>query len=255
MIDFINKSVWVMMNPVSVGILLIVLGLLLRRFRKAQVVCLALACVWFYLWSTKLVTCWIGRPLESAYLVDGKMADAESYPTADAILDFGGGVGSYPDFSNYAELYQSADRAYFAAALWKAGKAPIIIPSSGNAINCDAKFLKDLGVPASAIVVENEAKNTEENAKRIVRMFDCSSNRITRVLLVTSAWHMKRSLLMMKKYASQLEVIPAPCDCEATGSTFSGFELTWLKPEPGSFYANSVYFHEWLGYWGYKLLR
>ena len=85
----------------------------------------------------------------------------------------------------YAELYQSADRAYFAAALWKTGKAPIIIPSSGNAINCDAKFLKDLGVPESAVVVENGAKNTEENAKRIVRKFGCSSNRTTCVLLVT----------------------------------------------------------------------
>ena len=114
-------------------------------------------------------------------------------------------------------------------------------------------------MPESAIVVENEAKNTEENAKLVKKMVERWSGgeveKRPKVLLVTSAWHMKRSLLMMKKYAKELEVIPAPCDCEATGRTFSGFELTWLKPEPGTFYFNSVYFHEWLGYWGYKLLR
>lgn len=267
MIDFINKSVWVVLNPMTVGLMLILLGIVLRRFRRISLGCAVCAAIWFYLLSTRLGLSLVGAPLEREFLANGRMADAESYPTADVILDFGGGVGANANVSKYAELYQSADRAYFAATLWKAGKAPIIIPSSGNAINCDAKFLKDLGVPESAIVVENEAKNTEENAKLVRKMVEkwrggevkgWSGGEVEKrpkVLLVTSAWHMKRSLLMMKKYASELEVAPAPCDFEATQMTLGGFEWAWLKPDPSVFFFNSVCLHEWLGYWGYKLLR
>lgn len=254
MIDFINKSVWVLLNPMSIGLLLILFGIVLRRFRRISLGCHVCAVLWLYLLSTRLTLLFIGAPLERAFLVDGRMPDAESYPVADAILDFGGGVGANTNVSKYAELFQAADRAYFSAALWKAGKAPVIIPSSRNVADCDAKFLQDLGVPESAIMLENEALNTEENAKRIVRLLSPNKGTV-RVLLVTSAWHMKRSLLMMRKYAAGLEVIPAPCDFEATQATTEGFAWSWLKPEPAALFFNSLCLHEWLGYWGYRLLR
>lgn len=152
---------------------------------------------------------------------------------------------------------QAADRAYFAAKLWHAGKAPIVVPSCNGVDDADVKFLKDLGVSASAIVPENKAVNTEENAKFVRQIVTerLGTGKTAKILLVTSAWHMRRSLLMMRKYASDVRVIPAPCDFEATQCCHKGFGKSWLYPMPGWFTVNAAYFHEWLGYWGYKLFR
>lgn len=256
MVNFINKAVWVLMNPVSFGIGLIILSLCLKKWKKTSRALAIVAVAWFYFWSTRFATWMVGMPLETDFLIDGRMANVETYPTVDAILDFGGGVGSCTNISEYAELYQSADRPYFAAKLWKAGKAPIIIPSNGDVVDCDVKFLNDLGVPTRAIVVENDAANTEENAKRVAAVLSRSCAKVDKssVLLVTSAWHMKRSLLMMKKYAPDVQVIPAPCDFEATRET-GKFGMAWFNPEPQLLADNSAFLHEWIGYWGYKLFR
>lgn len=251
MVDFINKTVWVMANPISIGLVILLAALCLDRLRRLRIACLILALLWFYFWSTRMATYTIGCPLESDYLVDGRMPTAESYPSADAILDFGGGIGFNTNITSYAELSQSADRAYFSAKLWQAGKAPVIIPSGAGMENGDAKFLLDFGVPRSVLKIENQAVNTEENARRCQELLGEGK----RVLLVTSAWHMKRSLLMMRKFAPGLKVVPAPCDFEATLATAEKFDIRWFKPEPSLFDFNSVYFHEWLGYWGYKIFR
>lgn len=250
MVNFINKAVWMLMNPVSIGIGLMLISLCLNKWKKTSRTLAIIAVVWFYFWSTRFATWMVGALLESDFLVNGRMQAAEEYPQADAILDFGGGVGAHTNLSNYAELSQSADRPYFAAKLWQAGKAPIIIPSSENVILADARVLKDFGVEEKAIVVENEALNTEENARRCRELLGEGK----KILLVTSAWHMKRSLLMMEKYAPGLKVVPAPCDFEATGETVR-FRTSWFKPEPQILANNSVYLHEWLGYWGYRLFR
>ena len=64
---------------------------------------------------------------------------------------------------------------------------------------------------------------------------------------------MKRSLLMFKKYAPELECIPAACDFECS----VGYPLSFkdVLPDPGAFECNCRYFHEWLGLFGYKYLR
>ena len=217
---------------------------------------------------------------------------AAEYPMADAIVDLGGGMGcrTYAleggKELKVAEMSDSADRVWYSAQLWKAGKAPVVMPSTEGAENADAVLLEALGVPKEAILVEGAARNTEENAKRIVRLFDCSdcsierlstnrlnsvsekkngnmdlqseqstnpNNRKIRILLVTSAWHMKRSLLMFRKYAPELEVIPAPTDHSGMGTR--DFELLDLLPSAGGFMWNNVFLHEVIGYWWYRICR
>ena len=73
--------------------------------------------------------------------------------------------------------------------------------------------------------------------------------------MVTSAWHMKRTMLMYGKYAPNVEAIPAPCDFENTlgAANVSGFKA--LLPDPQVLMWNSIAFKEWLGYFGYRYLR
>ena len=60
---------------------------------------------------------------------------------------------------------------------------------------------------------------------------------------------------MYQKYAPNVEAIPAPCDFENTMAAENAKGWMSLLPDPAAFMYNSVAFHEWLGYWGYKLFR
>lgn len=253
---YTNKFVWVLLNPATVGLLAAVVCWTLSRRRLFRLLAFP-AIAWLWLWCTPFMTGIVGSSLERGYVLlkdDGssRMREAAEYPICDAIVDLGGGTGTMTNFSSSVMLNSSADRVYFSAQLWKAGKAPIVISSGAGCSQSDGRFLLDLGVSPSAIVAEDCARNTEENAKYVGQMMRQKHGR--RILLVTSAWHMKRSLLMFEKYAEGLEVIPAPCDFECCNGG-GGFDMTMLLPTFDVAGRNAVYFHEWLGIWGYRMFR
>ena len=90
---------------------------------------------------------------------------AEEMPEADAIVLLGGGMAAAPGHYPYADMAPAADRVWHAARLYKAGKAPLIIPSGSGDLASTVPLLRDFGVPQAAILVEGKARNTEENAK------------------------------------------------------------------------------------------
>ena len=256
----INKIVGYLISPVGFGIALVgaaVLAQVLGRRRLAGwAVLLALANFW--VWSTPWMTQWMGAALEAEFLVNGRVPTVESLPEADLIELHGGGMGVATNFNPYAEMWNGADRVWHAARLWKAGKAPKILVTSDGADLSTGPLLEDLGVPKEAIIYDFGPRNTEEEAKAIARMFECSecSNaKKPKVLVVTSAWHMKRTMLMYQKYAPNVEAIPAPCDFENTMATEKVSGWARFLPDPAAFMGNSVAFHEWLGYFGYKWFR
>ena len=219
---------------------------------------------------------WIGGTLENEWPI----VKAEGAPKADAIVLLGGGMGSNTNVYPYAEMWNGADRVWHAARLYKAGKAPIVIPTGSSERESAVPLLLDLGVPEGAILVEDKARNTEENAKFVEKILNSGGVREggsegvpnhplthsqsthskpthspTRVLLVTSAWHMRRSVLMYKKYAPMLEIIPAAADYEATVITGHPFRFQDLCPDANMLLDNTCIFKEYLGYWGYRVFR
>ena len=152
-------------------------------------------------------------------------------------------------------LKDGADRAWHAARLWKAGKAPIIIPSNIGAELADVKLLVDLGVPRDAVILENKAVNTEENAKFVARILAAKNAKGAKVLLVTSACHMKRSLYMFEKYAPEIECISAATDYQALPWKDCPFRWQHILPYIGAFAHNNSLIHEYIGYYGYKWFR
>lgn len=82
-----------------------------------------------------------------------------------------------------------------------------------------------------------------------------SSTARPKVLLVTSAWHMKRARLMFEKYEPSVEVVCAPADFENSIVAARPFSFSDFLPDPGAFMGNSVALHEWVGIVGYKLFR
>jgi uncharacterized SAM-binding protein YcdF (DUF218 family) len=71
-----------------------------------------------------------------------------------------------------------------------------------------AELVQGMGVPKSAILQEPNSHNTRENAVNVKQMMEAKG--IRRILLVTSAMHMPRSLMIFKKLG--IEAIAAPTD-------------------------------------------
>lgn len=251
----LNKIVGGCLNPLLIGLVLVIVGglCLWRSWRKTGFGLLVGAVAWLWLWSTPMMYRWLGGSLESEWPV----VKAEDAPTADAIVLLGGGMGSNTNVYPYAEMWNGADRVWHAARLYKAGKAPVIVPTGRGERESTVPLLRDLGVPESAIVVENKARNTEENARFVEKILEPRNTQNTRkrVLLVTSAWHMRRSVLMYRKYAPSLEILPAAADYEATVNTSHPFCFKDIWPDTNALFANSYIFKEYLGYWGYRLFR
>ncbi len=251
----INKIVGGCLNPLVIGLVLMAAGCVCAWFRRRRIgMGLSIAAIaWLWLWSTPMMYRWIGVALEREWPV----VKAEDAPTADAIVLLGGGMGANPNVYPYAEMWGGADRVWHAARLYRAGKAPIIIPTGCGEKESTVPLLRDFGVPDNAILVEDKARNTEENARLVEKILEPRNTQNTRkkILLVTSAWHMRRSVLMYRKYAPGLEIIPAATDYEATVNTGHPFCFKDVWPDAELLFRNSYIFKEYLGYWGYRLFR
>ena len=264
---YVNKIVGMMMSPCVMG--LVVLAALIALRAKRRYFWIVLGLFWF--WMSAIPGRILGLPLEREWLVNGEIPTAESFPAADAIVCLGGGMSAAVHEANGANMFLSADRVWMAAQLWKQGKAPKVVCTGTDCEASTRKLLLDFGVSSNALVFLEAPRNTEEEAKRVQGlMFDVrgsvpdfkpqTSNvkldgSRPRVLLVTSAWHMRRAKLMFEKYASGVEVVPAATDFEATIGFDGGFDLRELQPNAYCMWLNEAYLREWIGYFGYKWLR
>ena len=87
-------------------------------------------------------------------------------------------------------------------------------------------LLVDLGVPPGRIVLEERSRNTRENAEFTAGLL--KEYRVQRVLLVTSALHMRRAVGEFER--AGVDVVPAATD--HVQGTVSGVRL-WL-PDTGA---------------------
>lgn len=204
---------------------------------------------WLWAFSTPFMSRFIGFGLEREYLVDDKIPRLNSYQKADAILLLGGAMGCDTNICDTAEMWSSADRVWQAARLYKAGKADRLVVTGGGVVASTKALLLDFGVPEEAIIFDESPRNTEEEVRAAAIRGD------RKVLVVTSAWHMKRAMLLFRKYAPDVEAVPAPADFENTMASVRGVSVWDFIPTPSALGANSIAFHEWLGILAYRILK
>ena len=247
---YINKIVGFLVSPIGgaiAGGIVAVVCARLGRKRMAQWIG-GLTVAWLWLWMTPIMTWVVGVPLEREFLVDGRVPVVETFPDADAIVLLGGSMGIETNMSSYAEMATSADRVWQAVRLYKAEKADKIIATGDYAKDTTLPLLKEFGV-GEEVVSFLDARTTEEEAKGLEKLG------YKKILLVTSAWHMKRARLMFEKYAPGIEVVCAPADFENTFMARKTPSFKAILPDPNVFYLNSVAFHEWVGIVGYSIFR
>lgn len=245
-----GKLLSLLLYPLSQALLLGLLGLLailLRRPRPAFWI-IAAATGWLYICSTALFADFLMGILERDYPPQALPLAAR----ADAIVLLGGAIRGDTQPGTLGDLNQQADRLVHAAELYQAGRAPWLLVSGGGAegVRTEAEIMSEIlqvmGVPASAIVLEDKSRNTYQNA--VLSAGILSARGMRRILLVTSAFHMRRSEALFA--AQGLEVIPAPTDYQRllAPAVVPG----WL-PSVSDLWQSTHALHELLGYWVYRL--
>jgi uncharacterized SAM-binding protein YcdF (DUF218 family) len=241
-----------LVSPLGTALMLAVLAAVLTlwgrgraRWRRAARWTAGLAVAWLWLWSTPVASHALRAWLEA----QAGPAAVQDVPAAPVIVVLGDGIrGARAPERPYPNLTQAADRVWHAARLYHAGKAARVVLSGGATRPDDASeaqsmqvFLQDLGVPAAAIIQEPDSLNTRANALQTARLLRAQG--VERVILVTSALHMRRARRDFEAQGVQLH--PAPTDFEALGRQHDARD--WL-PRAEALEGSARAFKECVGY-------
>jgi uncharacterized SAM-binding protein YcdF (DUF218 family) len=244
---FLDKLVIALLAPLGSALALGGVALLLAALGRRGLAWLAglAAFAWLFTWSLPPASHALRGMLEDAYPYVAPL-DA---PRAPVAVVLGGGIDPPGRLHGPANLNAQADRVLYAAELYHAGRVGRLLLSGGANPMISARseaavtreLLLALGVPAEAILVEEESRNTRENAAFSARLL--RDQGIDRILLVTSALHMRRALARFE--AQGLDVIPAATDHEAR-DRFTAVD--WL-PDAEALDGAGRAFKEIVGFW------
>jgi uncharacterized SAM-binding protein YcdF (DUF218 family) len=223
----------------------------LKQFKKTRFRILICATIFLFLFSQPLLVSIVGVWLEQPF----SYIDPSLQPKCDAIVLLGGGMGVPRSEGGIPEMFSSADRVWHAARLWHASKAPHIVISGVAEEKSSKVLLRDLGVPESAIIVEGRSFNTIENALYTYELL-IEKQKGLEILLVTSAKHMRRSMMIFKTLG--VKPVSAAVDHEATYGSWlsikdSGVSIWHILPSPAALNCAYFYYKECIGLMGDRI--
>lgn len=244
----ISKLIPLFIYPLGLSLILSIyawISLALNKKNKA-VILLSSAILVLLVSSNGYVAHWLISSIESEY----PPVTIEDTPQADAAIVLGGGLQLPLPPRIYADFNSSADRLLHSFRLYQAGKIKYIIFTGGNVFPepsyegeaaYAAEILQEWGIPESAIIQENSSRNTLQNAEYTKEIV--TQRQFKRLLLVTSARHMKRALTAFKQEG--LNTLPIPVDYYAVKTSTPGI-LGWI-PNVKAMNRTSSALHEHLG--------
>ncbi len=260
MFVYLSKLLPIFVYPLGLGCLLLLAGLLLYRQPRLQRAALILALLVLWAGGNRFVALGLARSLEWRYLPQADL------PQAEAIVVLGGGTASQEPPRPLVEVNGAGDRVIYAAYLYRQGSAPYLLLSGGNIdwlgehtgtpAEDMARLLELMDVPASALWLQPDSRNTYEDALYSKKILD--EKGIHRILLVTSALRMPRAVGLFERQG--FEVIPAPTDFNVTQEDWqnllhAGFtaRLISLLPGAGNLNMTTNALKEYFGLWIYHL--
>lgn len=98
-------------------------------------------------------------------------------------------------------------RSFYGALEWRTGHYGHIVVSGHYAATLMADFLFGHGVPREAILIENEANSTRENAANVAKLLGPNPGRI---VLLTSDYHSARALRTFRQAGLNTTALPYP---------------------------------------------
>ena len=205
-----------------------------------------LAAFLVYVLSLNPVAYTLVKPLERMYL-------PQASDRAEAIVMLGGGaVPGTPGLAGEGNLSGSAaNRLLMAAALQKRTGLPVIVSGgqvysyTANEAQTAKQQLLLLGVPENKILTEDKARNTQENARYVAAL--CAKHNFSSVYLVTSAFHMPRSVTHFRKAFVPHGMRLAPVSCDYQMGERLGFTPFALLPQMDALFISQLAIKEYLG--------
>lgn len=234
-----------LLNPVGATLLLALAAWITRGRRRRGFA--AIAVLVALLGSNGLVASAVMRRLEMQYLPppDGV--------TADAIVVLSGGERRPLPPRPTLDLNDAGDRLTYGAILFRRGAAPRLVVTGTTVANDMRTFLLQLGLPPSAVASETRSFDTHDHAVNLCPLL--ASQGVSRVLLVTSAVHMPRSMAVFRRGCPALDVVPAPTDYRRPVNEEDGWDAlaVWLLPSPYAVVAVTEALHEYIGLAYYRV--
>jgi uncharacterized SAM-binding protein YcdF (DUF218 family) len=217
------KTLLLLILPPASLVLLLALGFLVGPRRFLGRLLIALGFLLLYLLSISPISDALLGPIETAF------PPWKDEPVkADAIVVLGGGVR---DLAWLAQPCQpsgtSKERAVMGITIYRKHRLPLVFmggngdPSVTTACtDADAmvRTAVELGVPARDVKAENKSRNTLESARALKNVIKGNS-----IILVTSAFHLKRATAMFVKQGFRVTPAPAGYRCEHKKLTFFSF--------------------------------
>ncbi len=245
----LTRIVQALILPPSGLLILMAIGfLIVGKKRVLGMLCIASGFLLLYGLCISPVSNAIIQPLESLYapFVDTKNIDVQSI----VVLSGGARDAAVPGLEPEPDD-DSLERLVYSVALYRELRIPLLfVGGSGDPGRPDlleaeamARTAISIGVPAKDIVVESTARNTLESAKAVKRLV-----KGRRIILVTSAAHMKRSVAMFKKQG--FGIIPAPTGYRTDRRALSGYSFI---PRLENLRTSSLALSEYLSYRWYAM--
>ena len=209
---YLHKILPIFILPTGLTIVCMTAGLI---WRKRQLCWAGVIIIWISStpWIGDRVMATVeGRPLQPT-LYNMSTADAIVVLAGGLLYPIGNGIGQWTD--------ELVNRFEAGVEVYLAGKAPLLLFTNGwlpwqdCAVPIESSLMalaEKRGVPGSSLLTTVKVKNTAEEANAVANeLLGSTSGQQTRsIILVTSAFHMRRAKLLFERVG--FTVIPFPTD-------------------------------------------
>lgn len=248
MFFILSKIIYWLIMPVSLIAWLAIGSIVVKRKKYRQL--LHTATVFMLLFFT--------NPLLSILILNSWEPEAVPYDELGDHYRYGvvlSGITN-PDRPPFDRIQfnKGADRIVHAVDLYQKGIIDQIIITGGTAaITYDGRkeshalrdFVLSFGIPEADVLVEDEARNTRENALYTAQLLGHTEEKI---ILITSAFHMYRSKKCFEKVG--LHVVPFATDHYGRPLRYTPEEL--IVPSLNALNIWTILAKEWIGIVAYK---
>ena len=212
-------------------IILLIAGFLAKKLKWLFFI----SALFLYLISTKFIANLLLYPLEHNFKKDNI--------TPKAVVVLGGGVNPIDKLKAMPDAFK---REVYGLLLAKKYNLPFIFSGGGikikeaNFIKDDVNLFKKICNCNVKTYYENKSLNTYQNAKFTAKLFK-KLNLKKEIFLVTSAYHLKRAIILFKKF--NFKIIPKPI-----GFFYDPhYKYLDIFPNEGNFHKSYKAIHEYFG--------
>lgn len=250
----ISKFLNLFLSPITWIILCLILFFKLKRplIRKA---CLIASVVIFVFFTNGLLINLFRyemvKPYSNIQIKEGK--------TYEITIVMGGFSSINKETGQLQYFENRADRLWEAVRLWKSEQTKYILITGDPASNTKEdesstaplffEYMEQMGIPSEAFILEQHAKNTQQNAVNTKEILDKMQISDSDCLLITSATHMKRSLGCFAKIGIHPDYLTVNNYEKPSNITHRSFYPSWKAAVEWEELLN-----EWIGEVAYKIM-